>query len=76
MVVDGRVGVTTLDEVVAKLLRPLDKPVYLAVNKIDTLEQKLLIAPFYSLGIPKIFPVSASHGLEITELLEEIKTAL
>ena len=70
MVVDAQVGVTMLDELVARLLRPLDKPVCLAVNKIDTLDQEWMVAPFHALGIKSLAPVSASHGLYIAELLQ------
>lgn len=70
MVVDAQVGVTALDELVARLLRPLDKPVCLAVNKIDAPDQEWMVAPFHALGIKSLAPVSASHGLYIAELLQ------
>ncbi len=75
MVVDAQVGVTTLDEEVARLIRALDKPVCLAVNKVDSAEQEGLIAPFFSLGIKRLVAVSASHGLHMAELLEPLVTA-
>lgn len=69
-VVDAKVGVTTLDEQVAKILLRTKKPVCLAVNKIDHPQQKDEMLPFYSLGISKMVPVSAAQGWQIAELLE------
>lgn len=69
-VVDGQIGVTDLDQEVAKILLQTQKPVCLAVNKIDNLSQSSLAYQFYSLGIPRIIPVSAAQGWQIAELLE------
>lgn len=70
MVVDGQVGVTLLDEMVANHLLRTKKKVVLAVNKIDDHLHKHLIHPFYQLGIGDIVAVSAVQGLQVTELLE------
>lgn len=72
LVVDARVGVQQLDVEVAKILLKTKKPVILAVNKIDDLSLSDLVFDFYELGIEKMIPVSAEHGLHIAELLEEI----
>lgn len=69
-VIDGRIGVTALDEEVAKMLLRTKKPVCLAVNKIDNLEN-FQAFPYYGLGIEKIIPVSAMQGNHIVELLDE-----
>lgn len=69
-VVDGLIGVTALDKEVSKILLQTNKPVCLAVNKIDNLSQVSLMHQFYSLGIPRLIPVSASQGWQIAELLE------
>ncbi len=71
MVVDGLGGPTALDEEVAKLLLRQEKPLVLAVNKIDSHEQKHHIHQFYSLGIKQMVAVSATQGFQIVELLEE-----
>lgn len=71
MVVDVRVGITVLDEMLAKSLLKTKKKVVLAVNKIDDISQKDSIYPFYALGIPSIVAVSAIQGFQIAELLEE-----
>lgn len=72
LVVDGKVGVTTLDHDVARLLLRTKKPICLAVNKIDSLDHQDLVHPFYSLGIKEVIPVSASQSWHIAELLEAL----
>lgn len=67
LVVDGRVGVTSLDRSVAQLLLRACKPLILAVNKIDN-EDESLLAPFYSLGIKEVVAVSATQGRQVAEL--------
>ncbi len=71
MVVDGHVGVTLIDAELARLLLRSGKPLTLAVNKIDDLHQKQLLNEFYRLGIAKMVAVSASHGYQVAELLEQ-----
>lgn len=70
MVVDSRVGITQLDKEVASILLRTKKPVCLAVNKVDDLDQEHLIHEFYPLGIKKMIAVSAIQGWHIAELLE------
>ncbi|MDN3505992.1 MAG: ribosome biogenesis GTPase Der [Simkaniaceae bacterium] len=70
LVVDGQVGRTQLDEQVARILKRVDKPVTLAVNKVDNLDQLDRIDDFYSLGLSHMEGVSAVHGLRVAELLE------
>ncbi len=71
-VMDGRVGLSPLDRDLADLLRPITKPTFLAVNKIDTAKAEPLLADFYRLGLEPIFPVSAEGGLGVDELLEAL----
>lgn len=70
MVVDAQVGITDLDEELARLLLRTKKPVCLAVNKIDAWEQLPLAEPFRRLGITRLVPVSATQRWQIAELLE------
>jgi GTPase len=69
-VVDGRTGLTPLDEEIAAVLRKGPRPVLLAVNKVDTAAQESLVAEHYRLGFPRILSVSAEHGRGVAELLE------
>jgi GTP-binding protein len=70
MVVDATVGITALDEFVARLLLRTGKPIALAANKVDDLSKIDLVYPFYSLGISKVVAVSATQNFQIAELLE------
>lgn len=69
---NGREGVTSADEEVAKILFKTKKPVVLAVNKIDNPEIRDLIYDFYALGFGEPFPISGSHGLGLGDLLDEV----
>lgn len=71
-VVDGRSGVTGIDQNVAKNLRKLSKKVYLVVNKTDGINEDIACSDFQSLGFTDVFPISASHGHGISCLLEEV----
>ncbi len=71
--VDGIEGVTPVDEDIANILRQSDKPVYLAVNKIDSSKQVTMLSDFYSLAIGEPIAISALHGSGgVGDLLEEI----
>lgn len=70
MVVDGQVGPHELDYELARFLLKTNKPLTVAVNKIDDLEQEHLIHAFYSLGVSKLIGISAAHGYHIPELIE------
>ena len=76
-VVDGTTGVTDEDEEVARVLRRVDKPVFLVVNKRDdpATEQDGLW-DFYALGVGEPRPLSAAHGHGTGDLLDEIVAAL
>lgn len=69
--VNGREGVTSADEEVAKILYRSNKPVVLAVNKIDNPEMREMIYDFYALGFGEPMPISGSHGLGLGDLLDE-----
>jgi GTP-binding protein len=69
---NGREGVMPLDEEIVSLLRRLKKPIFYAVNKIDTFKSEPLAAEFYALGIKTLYPVSAEHSLGVDELMEAI----
>lgn len=70
--VDGKDGITPMDEDVAGLLRRTDKPVHLVVNKIDSPDKLALSAEFYALGFDTLFTLSAANGGGTGELLDEI----
>ncbi|MCM0582250.1 ribosome biogenesis GTPase Der [Weissella diestrammenae] len=70
--VSGREGLTDADEQVAKILYKTNKPVVLAVNKVDNFEMRNDIFDFYALGLGEPFPISGSHGTGLGDLLDEI----
>lgn len=72
LVMDGRAGLTPLDQEIIGLLRGLTKPVFLAINKIDTPKTEPLLADFYQLGHTALYPISAEHGLGVDELMEAV----
>ncbi|GER69332.1 GTPase Der [Weizmannia acidilactici] len=71
-ITSGREGVTSADEMVAKILYRSKKPVVLAVNKIDNPEMRAQIYDFYALGFGDPFPISGAHGLGLGDLLDEV----
>jgi GTP-binding protein len=71
-VIDGRTEITSSDRDLAKLLRPLNKPITLAVNKIDATVRENLVHEFYSLGLGEPVGISAEHRRGIDGLLETI----
>lgn len=75
MVVDAHIGITSLDEQVAKILLRSKKPLCLAVNKVDGWEHiDRSLAAFERLGIKDKVAVSAEQGLQIAELIERTCT--
>jgi len=71
-VIDGRTEITAADRDLAKLLRPLNKPLTLVVNKIDAKVRENLVHEFYSLGLGDPVAISAEHKLGIDELLDRV----
>lgn len=71
-VVSVKEGVTDADEKVARILYRTDKPVVLAVNKIDNPELRADIYDFYSLGFGEPIPVAGTHGIGTGDLLDKI----
>ena len=59
-IVDGRTGLTNVDEILAKKLRKLGKPIVIAVNKLEGNQSSILLNDFYKLGIESI-SVSYTH---------------
>ena len=70
--VDGKVGVQTDDEDVAKMLRRIKKPVFLCVNKLDDPTNVDDIWQFCSLGFGEPCPISALHGHGTGDLLDDV----
>jgi GTP-binding protein len=72
LVVDVRTELAAPDFELAQLLRRLGKPLFLAVNKVDSTKLEAEAENFRTLGIQNLFPVSAEHGTGTADLLDGI----
>ena len=72
MVVDGRTEMAAPDIELARQLIRSGKPLFLAVNKVDTEKQQSLTDEFHRLGIRKLFPISAENARGLDDLLDAI----
>jgi GTPase len=72
MVVDGRTEMASPDIELARQLIRSGKPLFLAVNKVDTEKQQSLTDEFHRLGIRKVFPISAENARGLDDLLDGI----
>ncbi len=76
MVVDGRTEIAAPDLELARLMRKTGKPLFLAVNKVDTDKQIALEGEFHRLGVREVFSISAEHGRGIDDLLDAFLNTL
>ncbi len=76
MVVDGRTELASPDLELVRLLRKGGRPLFLAVNKVDSDKQSSLIDDFHRLGIRDMFPISAEHARGIDDLLDAVVATL
>ena len=74
--VDVETGITGMDEDVAKLLRKVDKPVLLVVNKVDAANRLHDATEFYALGLGEYYPIAAISGSGTGDLLDALVEAL
>lgn len=71
--VDGKAGITGLDEDVANVLRKKDKKVVVAVNKIDNyMRDQENILEFYALGFEDVIGISGEHKINLGDLLDAV----
>jgi GTPase len=76
MVVDGRTEMASPDIDLARQLIRTGKPLFLAVNKVDTEKQQSLTDDFHRLGIRKLFPISAENARGLDDLLDGLLETL
>ena len=72
MVVDGRSELASPDLELVRLLRKGNRPLFLAVNKVDSEKQASLMNDFHRLGVKEMFPISAEHGRGVDDLLDAV----
>ena len=70
LMVDGRAGLMPEDQWIIKQLRQRSKPFHLVVNKIDGVDINIVLSDFFSIGAEKIFPITATHGKGVLQLLD------
>ncbi len=71
-VVDVRTGLNPLDVEIANILRSSNKEFYLLVNKVDSEKFEAMASEFYSLGIERVYNISALAGRNIGDLLDDV----
>jgi GTPase len=76
MVVDGRSEMASSDIDLARQLIRTGKPLFLAVNKVDTEKQQGLTDDFHRLGIRQLFPLSAENARGLDDLLDAVLQTL
>ena len=75
-VVDARDGLLPTDQAILERLRRTSKPMLLAVNKLDGLDESVALADFARLGVARPLPLAASHGHGTLQLVKAIETLL
>lgn len=71
-VVDGREGLTALDEEIANKLRKSGRDIILVINKVDTKDNPMTVYDFYTLGFENVQIISAEQSFGLGDLLDEI----
>ncbi len=71
-IVDVNEGLHVLDTEIATILRQSEKPIFLAVNKVDNPNRITDAHEFYALGLGEVYPVSAINGSGTGDLLDEV----
>lgn len=74
--VDAKDGAIAADADIADLLRTVNKPIILAVNKVDSATQASQVADFYRLGVGEPMPISAYHNRGIDDLMGAVLACL
>lgn len=69
---DGKGGLNPLDRDAVDELRKANKPVFFAVNKLDSRGREANLYEFYALGLDRLYSISAEHGLGVPDLLDDV----
>ena len=72
LMTDARAGRTAADDAIADRIRRLGKPVVLAVNKTDGLDERTALSEFHALGLAAPTPISAAHGRGLGTLVRAL----
>jgi GTP-binding protein len=69
---DGKGGLNPLDREAVDGLRKANKPVFFAVNKLDSQRRAANLYEFFALGLGRLYSISAEHGLGIADLMDDV----
>ena len=69
---DGKSGLNPLDRQAVDELRKAGKLVFFAVNKLDSRRRADNLYEFFTLGIDRLYSISAEHGLGIADLMDDV----
>ena len=72
LILDGKSGLLPSDQDLFITLNQLEKPLFVAINKVDGPENEILLADFYALGADRLFPLSAEHRYGVGDLLDAL----
>jgi len=73
---DGKAGLNPLDRDTVDELRRANKPVFFAVNKLDSQRRGDNLYEFFALGLDHLYSISAEHGLGIQALMDDVVSQL
>lgn len=73
LLVDAKAGLMPADESIVREIRRRGKPFVLVANKIDGMDENAA-GEFYSLGVDRIFPVTATHGRGVKQLVDDLSS--
>lgn len=76
LLVDARAGLTPGDEYILSYVRRQEKPVFLAVNKIDGIDADIALGEFYATGLERVYGIAASQGRGVNVLMSSVAEAL
>lgn len=71
-IVDARDGLTAADIQIAQHLRASNKPIFLLANKVDGVNESIVCAPFFELGLGEVIGIAAAHGRNINAMLDTV----
>ncbi len=71
LMVDARAGLMPADETIAQQIRSMGKTFRLVANKVDGVDEAV-VSEFYALGVDRVYPVTATHGRGIKQLMDEL----
>jgi GTP-binding protein len=69
---DGKAGLNPLDRDIVNELRQANKPVFFAVNKLDSRQRADNLYEFYAFGLDRLYSISAEHGLGVPDLMDDV----